>query len=151
MTHRWALVVHQLQNVITLASWWRRWRLFLIKSRKRGEGGVVIEGTSLIVAAISPCWICMVICLQCVRDIQITSAFIFQGQRMHKKLDNCSWDLKLWSQKEPFSFVFVSFILAMTHSEEVDFTLVTHYVWVWKYILRACLYRTQLSDEMIKI
>lgn len=88
----------------TCASWWGRWCLFLIESRKCGEGGVVIDRTSLIVAALSLCWIIVAICLRWIRDIKITGAFIFQGQRIHKELDNCRLDLQLWSQKKSFSF-----------------------------------------------
>lgn len=46
--------VYQLLNVITCTDRWVRWCPVLIKSGKRGgEGGTVIEGTSLILADIS--------------------------------------------------------------------------------------------------
>ena len=54
-----ALVVHQLLNVITRVPAGEEGdACFLIKSRKRGaEDGAVLEGTSLIVGDVSPCWI----------------------------------------------------------------------------------------------
>lgn len=76
----------------TCASWWVRWSLFLINSRKRGEDGMVIEGTSLIVGDISPCRISVINCAGWVGNTQIRTAFIFQGQRMQR---NWLWGLLL--------------------------------------------------------
>lgn len=92
----------------TCASWWVRWSLFLINSRKRGEDGMVIEGTSLIVGDVSPSRISVINCAGWVGNTQIRTAFIFQGQRTHKETDweDCCWDAKLHKRNSSSFWLF---------------------------------------------